>query len=221
MLIVLLYANSFAQSNTDTNAVNGDILKKRPIAFQFSIGNDLTLRNFGNFNISGKKQFSKDFGVRLSIGFNYGNEDLEGSGVDGGSFGISIKETDNLFYSELDLLFYVNPNDIVKGYVGFGPYFGYFRYSRDRDYNYVQSNDSYYTFREYTTLGAGLLLGAEWFFTSKFSLFTEYNFLFTYSWIKETVIYDDYYYGYDSYNITGSDVSLRGEYLKFGLAAYF
>lgn len=214
---------SFSQQTNDTNEVYGKILHKNPFAFQFAIGNNLTLKNFGNFNISIKKHFEPGFAMRFSVGYNYSNEDLSGQVVENFDLDRTENTSNNVLYTEIDLMFYLNLRGTIKAYMGFGPYFSYYNFTRDENNNFTINNDpqsSNYRNNEVTSLGATLLLGAEWFFTNKFSLLAEYNFLYTYSWITDIENINNSS-GSSSTDLSGNQSAFRGDALKFGISVYF
>ena len=222
MLLMLLCTNSHAQSKTDSTEVNGGILKKRPIAFQFAIGENFTLENFSRYNISAKKHLSNRVALRLSVGLNFGEREADGTIYETMSFGQSQKSNTNFFSSELDFIYYVNPADVVKAYFGIGPYYSYSYNSRYNQYVSTTTFNQYETSESVkrTAYGGSMLIGAEWFFTNKFSLLTEYNFLFTHTTFTEKIASNTSGDLIKS-ELSGNETVFRGEVLRFGLSVYF
>lgn len=215
--------NLYAFEKNDSNEVNGDILKKKPFALQFAIGNNLTLRNFNNLQFSFKKHFSPSFNIRFGVGAYTTKEDLEGTEREFERYNTSENSFTNDFTAVLDLIYYVNPNDLMKVYGGIGPYFVYDEssYNSERESSNVFSSTSYYRYRRYVSIGANALVGVEWFPANRISIFSEYNFTFLYSWIRNI----RYYYNPGGYNENtqneGNETTFRGNELKFGLSVYF
>jgi hypothetical protein len=219
--------NSFSFQKADSTEKNGDVLKTRPYAVQFAIGENFVLENFPDLNLSVKKHFSSNFVVRLGFGINLTEQDLSGEQFSSNNFGDYTSKYQRYNYNvQINLLYYINPLDIIKAYVGVGPYFnfGHYYYKDENEVSNSNFTDLTYERRRSTSIGASLLGGIEWFMTSRFSLFAEYNFLYTYSW-------DDLQYSYryvsnngniysDIYRVKGNTTSIRGEQLKFGITAY-
>lgn len=227
-IIFISFINSFSFQNADSTERNGDILRTRPFAVQFAIGENFVLENFPDLNLSVKKHLSENFAIRLGFGINLTEQDLSGEQYSTNNFGDYTSKYQRYNYNaQIDLTYYINPSDIIKAYVGFGPYFSFDHYYNKDENGVYNSNltELRYERQRTTSIGASLLGGIEWFMTSRFSLFTEYNFLYTYSW-------DDLQYSYrfisnngninsDDYRVKGNTTSIRGEKLKFGITAYF
>ena len=215
--------NLHAFEKNDSSEVNGDILKKKPFALQFAIGNNLTLRNFNNLQLSFKKHFAQNFNIRFGIGVYITKDDRDGEENEFFHYDRTENDFYNYITTVLDLIYYVNPNDMVKAYGGIGPYFSYYESSEKtkRTNQNPSLSTLYYRYERFISLGANALVGVEWFAAKNFSLFAEYNFTFLYSWIREISQYYDPNGYFDDTQSEGNRTEFRGNELKFGLSVYF
>ncbi|MCB0722128.1 MAG: outer membrane beta-barrel protein [Ignavibacteriae bacterium] len=221
LLILILCFNfpSLSFEKNDSTETNGSILKTKPIAFQLAIGSLLHVTNFDNLHISVKKQFTNSFGLRLGLGINLSQEDLGGNDLTFSQNDLSVNDYANYVTTVVDMIYYVRPNDIVKAFIGLGPYFSYSESSTKRTRNNSNYQNNYYDYNRSISLGANALLGIEWFATSNFSFFAEYNFAYTYSWQKYIHQYTDSGYS-ESYDLDGNETQFKGKELKFGITVY-
>jgi hypothetical protein len=180
-LILLILAMSFvvlnpyAQSSSKT-PVNS--LKGGKWAVSFLLGTPTNAGNFGSLNLTLKSQVTKIFAMRLgaSAYLSYGKDTRSHEGFDNNKQNQSSTNAD-IF---LNFLFYTNPSKPLSFYAGLGPVY---QYKEDKSEYFASGslyNEALYTNERGFALGGFVVLGAEWFAFSGFSLTAEYNFSYTY-----------------------------------------
>src|SRR4030095_1754226 len=87
----------------------------------------------------------------------------------------------------LNFLFYTRPSKPLSFYLGLGPVYQYTEYKSD--YAGSLYNGALYTSDRGFALGGLVVLGAEWFAFSGFSLTAEYNLSYTYGILNGTNTY--------------------------------
>lgn len=210
IFIIMISSQSFSQpslqnlndriepENKEEESKNS--LKKGRWAIQFGIGSNFSLENFEGAAISLKRQFSKHFGLRLSVLGNFQNI-TEDTG--------NVESQNKSLGTNLCAIYYLNPKDKfnVYGYLGF-------RYNYSYLYHYTDEN-YYYETKTWET-GPLLGAGAEYFIYKKFSVFAEYSYKFAFG---------KRYESYSNNNLVDNrefnTVNISSDQLKFGLSVYF
>lgn len=181
LAIFLIVLNPYAQTSSKT-PVNS--LKGGKWALSFLVGTPSSSGNYGSLNLTLKSQLSKVFAVRLggAAYLSYGKNTTTSVGFYYNE-GNSSNTNAEIF---LNFLFYTTPSKPVSFYLGLGPIYQY----RESKTEYLPRgtlyNGSYYTSERGYALGGSVILGAEWFAFSRFSLTAEYNLSYTYGVLNGT-----------------------------------
>jgi hypothetical protein len=127
---------------------------------------------------------------------------------------------DNAYSYTIDpeFLFYFNEKSTLTLFAGAGPIIS-FMYGKTK-----QSNDHFTQYATDKTWEAGgkILLGCEWFFMRRVSIFADYEATFTIGKRKRTGDLYDYYVGTESHFKSDLDLTyFRANTAKLGLSVYF
>ena len=225
-LILLILAMQFvvskpyAQTSTKT-PVNS--LKGGKCAVSFLLGSPSNSGNFGSLNLTLKSQVTKIFAIRLggAAYLNYGNSTATNEGFYFNQQNQSSTNADVF----LNFLFYTNPSKPLSFFLGLGPVYQYkeskSQYLPTRS---LYNGDSYVSERGFA-LGGFVVLGAEWFAYSRFSLTAEYNLSYTYGMLNGTSTYIDIGpSGETQYDVTVTDNDVQTwnlNIVKLGFSVYF
>ncbi|MDR9418149.1 hypothetical protein [Gracilimonas sp.] len=184
-------------------------------AIQFQVNSNFTLGSFGGSALSYKRQLSEEKAQRFSLSFQsalrnrtFPNSSNDQETTDFGTDIAAIISWQN----------YVNPQDEVKAYYGYGPgiSFGY------NSNNLERVNDT--ITQDRLTLGVKAIgySGVEWFISSSFSLHAEYRASFRATFESRKVITEDHQTSQettDKYNENRFSLGSNG--VRFGLSVYF
>ena len=181
-LLLLSYSQpGYSQEINDTSKVFQDFsLQFRVVLFE--------LRSFQGGLISFKYHFNDHFALRTGIGLSIDNfdkeEDRELLYVDTLTYNAKSEYRRFTFISPIQFLFYINPENDIKVFVGLGPYFTYSNNTM-KNTDYDHSNDFYgniyiESISKNYSLGLSSVYGVEWFITENMSLTAEYGFTFSF-----------------------------------------
>jgi hypothetical protein len=178
----------YSQVNSDTSKVN--VFQDFSLQFQVRL---LELTSFQGGLISFKYHFNNHVAFRSGVGLSYDNSDSEEEREvffeDSTIFNAKSKNENVTISIPAQLLYYINPDNDVKVFLGLGPYITYMvSNAKNTDYRY--SNNYYGSVlielaTKYYSIGLSSAYGVEWFFTDNMSLTGEYGFTFSY-YYRET-----------------------------------
>jgi opacity protein-like surface antigen len=170
-------------------------------SLQFAIANNFTLSSFQGSSLSCKRHFSERVALRAGVS-------LTGSYVDQGA----TERNEQNIGLNAQYLIYPNPTGKVRLYYGAGPELALSRSKAEQSSG--TSGSSTTTTR--WSLGAGCVLGGEWFVVDGVSLLAEYGSAFT---------FDDTRVKYVSGSSTSESktrsIALSAKSVRFGLSLYF
>ncbi|GBD91867.1 hypothetical protein BMS3Abin04_02599 [bacterium BMS3Abin04] len=234
IVILLSTVNIYSQSNSDTT-------KQKPFkfytnSFQFRILQFFSLADFQGGLISYKYHFNNHYAFRFGLGIRLDNDNQDeeknnlidsittSANYDLGSYHYSLQS---------QLLFYVNPQNDIKLYIGLGPYLSFSKTSRklnnidiiSKKTDYKFSNTDVTETKDYL-LGVSSVYGVEWFFTKNMSLIAEYGFVLAYSNSKAEYRHSIYEKNSkinhtNSYKRSSSGFKFNSSRVNFGLSVYF
>lgn len=207
---LILYTNSIYSQSNDSAALS---LKKGNAALLFSVGAEFKLGSIDGAMFSGKYHLSDRIALRMGAGINLRDKEANYNYHDQGA--LPISDESSTYTLNGYLVYYLIKKNIINPYLALGPIYTY-----NREYELFQYSDRYERFEGIQrSVGAGILFGAEWFFTGNMSLFAEYNpsFIHTKS--------EYYYYGrssngdYSEHEI--GTIDQINNSVRLGLGIYF
>lgn len=171
--MVLLLLLSFSADG----ATGDESLRVGSWSIQFGAGRNLTLQPLGGFSLSVKRHFSDRSAIGMvatltggqgGIAPTSGNRSIRHIDVD--DFGIQLSPV---------YIYYPNRDGAVKLVVGLGPDFGFSLFEQTYERRASSSVESPWMKMSYSrkvySVGINGLLGGEWFFTRRMSLFANYG----------------------------------------------
>ena len=210
---LIFVSTGFSQSTSYLDSLDGKF------ALQFQINENFTLANFHGSVLSGKYHFSKRDAIRLGLEINFGNSDSETivNNLDTNIVDKSIEDTNNFgFTINSQYIHYIRGTDNISLFGGIGPYFRYYKSTRNRELVVDEIENVMESENENYGIGLDLLVGVEWWFHKYMSLSAEYGLKFSY-WSSKSSFEDDTRKGESeqkSYNISGN-------HINFGITVYF
>jgi len=169
--------------------------------------------------LSGKYHFSKRNAIRLGLEINFGDSDSETTvnNLDTNIVDHSTEDSKNFgFTINSQYIHYIRGTDNISFFGGVGPYFKYYKSTRNRKLVVDDTENIIESENEYYSIGLDLLVGVEWWFHKYMSLSAEYGLKFSYLFSKSS-FEDDYVKGeseHKAYNISGN-------HINFGITVYF
>ncbi|MDR9417289.1 MAG: hypothetical protein RI564_13470 [Gracilimonas sp.] len=208
---ILGTTNLFAQE--DPSKKNS--LEKGSKTLQFQINNNFSLSSFSGSMLSYKKQVtnSRAHRIGLSLGSQFGSSDLE----DDPNERIVNNSENNVSFS-YTWMNYLNPDNQIKFYYGFGPAVNAKHQKSEMDD--INSNR---TTKEYTIgLSALGYTGVEWFFHPSISLHAEYQISATGNYTKNESINTNKSTDNSVKQVRNErEFTFGGNGVRFGLSVYF
>ncbi len=233
ILVVILFSaiNIYSQSKTDTT-------KQKPYkfyknSFQFRIQQFLTLSDFQGGLVSYKYHFNNHnafrFGLRIQVDNN--NTDEKKNDFIGSNNYSNNSDLTNVEYRlSSQFLYYLNPLNDIKFYLGLGPTVSFSKNSNNSERNDINNDNTnkstgFSKFKIYS-LGISAAYGVEWFFSKKLSLIAEYGFAMFYYKSEsnsKNIIYDKNgkTLSNNSYSSSSSGFKFNSSGINFGLSVYF
>lgn len=170
-------------------------------SLQFSVTNNVTLSSFQGSSLSMKYHRSERAALRTGI-------TLTGSYTDQGA----TERNEQSFGVNAHHLIYPNPTAKVRLYYGLGPEFAFTRKKTKTETTSSTSSTSTTTF----SVGAGCVLGGEWFVMDGVSLLAEYGSAVAFDQAKVKNVSGSY-----TSDSTTRSIALAARSVKFGLSLYF
>jgi hypothetical protein len=209
----IFISTGFSQSTSYLDSLDGKF------ALQFQINENFSLSDFQGTVISGKYHFSKRDAIRLGLEIILSDSEYETivNNLDTNIVDQSVTDTNNFgFTINSQYIHYIRGTDNISLFGGIGPYFRYYKSTRNRELvvdeieNIIESENENYG------IGLDLLVGVEWWFHKYMSLSAEYGLKFSYLSSKSS-FEDDSVKGESeskAYNISGN-------HINFGITVYF
>jgi len=229
-LVLSLSVPLFSQDTSDSIKVN--VFKEFSLQFRVRF---LELSSFQGSLISFKYHFNDNFAIRSGIGFSMSTNDSEKErelydyGGDTLFTKIKADEENYSISVPIQFLYYFNPQNEIKFFVGLGPYFSFSTEERIEN-DLSEPNDKYYANLRNSEsknyfLGISAVYGVEWFFTDKMSLTGEYGFRFGYYYGEGTSSvtreYPDDIVYIEHTKSKGDGWRFISNLVLFGLSVYF
>ena len=215
--IVVSCSAVFSQSsNSSSKDTVQNSLKKGSLSLQFGIAANLSLQAFNDYSISVKYHISPKSALRLGIGGDY---TATTGTVEFDHLNRDLIESSYSYSFDLSYLFYFNPASTVNVFLGGGPLIS-FSFSNNKDPYGNYEIDTY----ESNSWGIGpkFVVGGEWFFLKKLSLFAEYEAYYNFGKSKSkstSLILSTGEYHYE--NVEQNVISFKGNTARLGLSIYF
>jgi hypothetical protein len=210
---LIFVSTGFSQSTTYLDSLDGKF------ALQFQITDNFTLSSFQGTVISGKYHFSKRDAIRLGLEIILGDSESETivNNLDTNTVDQSVEDTNNFgFTINSQYIHYIRGTDDISLFGGIGPYFRYYKSTRNRELIVDEIKTLSESENENYSIGLDLLVGVEWWFHKYMSLSAEYGLKFFYLFSKSN-FKDDFREAESeqkSYNISGN-------HINFGITVYF
>jgi opacity protein-like surface antigen len=187
LLIFLFLGNLYSQNNNDSSNVE---FKFPKYSFQFRINDFLEFSTFDGSTISIKYHLTNKSSIRMGISVFSSDEEREETLKNLPQDSIynkwSSKYHQKLFSMRLLYLYYFNPQEEIKAFIGFGPKLGFRKNSRKYDDYYGEK----YNIKDWI-FGISSVYGVEWFFRQNMSLILSYGIEYTYESYESKDEYSD------------------------------
>ena len=238
--VFLISSLTFAQNSDSLHPIEkkrSNSLAPGAWALQFQITQDFTLNAFQGVLLSAKKHFSGKSAVRFGLGLSASMSDADNFFEQRNIDTIrQIRENESeansrSFDIAFQYLVYPSPAARVNLFLGTGPFVrhSHSRVESEADdalFDTITFNYSYRNVSESNrwSVGAGGLLGAEWFATRVFSLHAEYGLTLEYTSTESRSTYTDFYTGIPitrRYESNQNGLTVGPSMVKFGLSVYF
>jgi hypothetical protein len=209
-LIAFLFISIHLTAQTDSSKTS---LEKGRMAVLFSIGSNFRLGPIDGAMFSGKYHLSQRLAVRMGVGLEFSQE--EGNVTFNEEITKPAGREQRGYTFNSYLVYYLLKKNIINPYIAAGPLYSY-----NRNFEEYEYPDRYYSYEsiEYGW-GAGILFGAEWFFTKNMSLFGEYNPSIQF------ITFDRLEYRWENYvtsrRYQGETKKITSNYARLGLGVYF
>ncbi|MGH1365751.1 MAG: hypothetical protein ACRBF0_19475 [Calditrichia bacterium] len=235
LLGALLILNSSLAAQDSTKVKEEHSLKPGRWSLQFAINDSLDLRSFQGKNLSVKRQVTQKWALRfgLDLSAQLRKSEIESILDDNIPQDFLRENTDNSYSLLLSSVFirYLKPESRTTFYWGAGPAFGVafiddIRKDGTRDGNrFVVSltNEEKIANQQLGLLG---VIGGEYFFKRRFSLFAEYQSGFFYTWSTTTFSFE-FFNDYTQQNqrdeseLRDREFSIDAKSITLGLSLYF
>jgi len=210
---LIFISTGFSQSTSCLDSLDGKF------ALQFQINENFSLSDFQGTVISGKYHFSKRDAIRLGLEINFGNSDSETivNNLDTNIVDQSVEDTNNFgFTINSQYIHYIRGTDNISLFGGIGPYFRYYKSTRNRELVVDEIENTIESEIENYGIGLDILVGVEWWFHKYMSLSAEYGLKFSYLSSKSNFK--------DDYRESGSEqkaYNISGNHINFGITVYF
>ncbi len=221
LITFFLIINCFAQHKDTLSEPNP--LKSHRWSVQFEVGNDFRLSSFDGVIVSLKYHFSPRFAIRFGAGLNISNSDQTLKFRDYYS-GLTGRESYNDNSKDIlitaNVLFYPNPDGVLKIFFGAGPRATY-RYVNDERI-YLDGYKGHINIKDWSA-GISGVMGCEWFPMNFISLFGEYSVYATFGKTEsnEYVTENSTGYAVEYFFRNSENFIFRGNIARLGASFYF
>jgi hypothetical protein len=211
--LLIFLSTGFSQSTSYLDSLDGKF------ALQFQINENFSLSNFQGSVLSGKYHFSNRDAIRLGLEINFGDSDSETlvNNLDTNIVDKSFEDNNNFgFTINSQYIHYIRGTDNISFFGGVGPYFKYYKSTRNRKLAVDEIENVMESENESYGIGLDLLVGVEWWFHKYMSLSAEYGLKFSYQSSKSNFKYD-----YREGESEQKAYIISGNHINFGITVYF